>query len=445
MGVNSGGPLRGNLAEMIQGNVGPPPQELSLVLVIAKEFLQHFKRNAHSRDGSLDERDHHLKKEISWRIEKLEYQAETFDFSYYCVFLKLKSVKGFTIEGVGGIAPRDMVSEIWHNASYRLALDVSIDTIGLNMVPQRHNLTGRGVVWAVVDSGICADHPGFGGRVIKKLDLTNHNNPDDFDGHGTHVAGIIGGFLKSQDLEAYSRLGLDAYGNKVGPLSGVAPEIQLVNLKVINKQGDRNNTDAVVKALEAIESEEVHVDGVNISLENDVKEGHWCSGDCPVCALVRKITEKGIVVCAAAGNQTSLRKITCPGRSAEAITVGACHRSSPIVYGIHFNSAGGPTPDGRAKPDLVAPGVDILSYSVRYATAGTLYTQKTGTSMATAFVSGLCALMIQQRRAVNMSVGCETLKKILSESAISLGRSMHLQGWGLISAAYALFKSQLTR
>jgi subtilisin family serine protease len=340
-----------------------------------------------------------------------------------------------------------VISEIWHNATYRTALDESLKAIKVDAARQKQNLTGKGVVWAVVDTGILGTHPGFGNRVKQRLDLSGKKkkNPDDIDGHGTHVAGIIGGYLDPKALAPYPNQQTDDAGNPVSPLSGVAPEIELVSLKVIEKDGDNNNTSPIVKALELIELGHVQVHGVNVSLQNDADENHWCSGDCPVCKLIGKISEQGIVVCAAAGNLDSLRTIVCPGRSSEAITVGACHKFDASTYGIHYKSAGGPTPDGRAKPDVVAPGVDILSYSIKFASSGPLYTQKTGTSMATAFVSGLCGLLVQDRLAAQRNSAGKTLKEILTKSAVDLHRMPELQGTGLISATDALAESRLVK
>jgi subtilisin family serine protease len=424
------------------------PQELKLVLVISEPFLERFngKTPLPYDDPRLSGRNEDLRTRIANAIARQDYSADEngWDFSYHCVYLTLRSSWGFELTRVARIAPPDFISEIWHNATYRPALDKSLTTIKVDQLRQHHPLKGNGVIWAVVDTGIKATHPGFGGRVVApQHDLTGKNNPDDANGHGTHVAGIIGGYLDAQSLQSYPpNQQVDEAGNAVSPLSGVAPEIQLVNLKVIEQADDNNNTNALEKALGLILSGSVQVDGVNLSLENDPKEEHWCSGDCPVCTRIKQITDKKIIVCAAAGNWERLRTIACPGRAEEAITVGACHKSDPPVYGIHYKSAGGPTPDGRAKPDVVAPGGDILSYCIKFSSKGPLYAQKTGTSMATPFVSGLCALLLEERRAAKKTSNCKLMKEILSTSAENLNRAYNLQGSGVINAVDALARSQ---
>jgi hypothetical protein len=451
MGKQSDSRLKGGLHELLQ--TPEQPKTLKLVLVISDSFLESFNGNKPLSwdDPQLLNRNQELRSRIQSAISRQNYFAdnEGWDFSYHCVYLTLKSFGGFDVTHVAQIAPPDLISEIWHNATYRTALDKSITTIKVDDLRRQHGLKGQGVVWAVVDTGIKATHPGFGGRVItSQYDLTKTNNipnnsPDDKDGHGTHVAGIIGGYLDAQLLGSYrSDQQLDGAGNAVPSLSGVAPEIQLVNLKVIEHDGDSNNTDALDKALGKILSGEVVVDGVNLSLQNDPNVQHWCSGDCPVCTRIKQITGKGIIVCAAAGNQERLRTIACPGRAEAAITVGACHKSDPFVYGVHYDSAGGPTPDGRPKPDVVAPGADILSYGIQFATGGSLYVQKTGTSMATPFVSGLCALLLEERRAAKKTSDGKLMKEILSRSAANLNRAATLQGSGLINAIDALADSQ---
>src|SRR6185295_11118728 len=116
------------------------------------------------------------------------------------------------------------------------------------------------------------------------------------------------------------------------------------------------------------------IHGVNISLSlvHDV-QNYGCGGT-PICQEVDRLSAAGLVVVAAAGNFGFERSptlqfggsyrgvtITDPGNAAKAITVGSTHRVSPHAFGISYFSSRGPTGDGRAKPDLVAPGEKIRS------------------------------------------------------------------------------------
>jgi subtilisin family serine protease len=446
MGLESNCLLSRGLLDILKGKPGPKRGELKLVLVIAESFLEKFNGNKPLPyfDHSMRERNQKLQQSIESAIKEQNYFADPdkWSFSYHCVYLTLKTSWKVEPAGVARIAPLGMISEIWHNDTYRTALDSSLSTVRVNHLRGQHQLNGKGIIWAVVDTGIKATHPGFGARVVRQDDLTGNNNPDDTDGHGTHVAGIIGGHLDAHIVQGYPYQQTDENGKHVSPISGVAPEVQLVSLKVIEKDGDSNNTDALEKALGLIASGAIVVHGVNLSLQNEPKEKHWCSGDCPVCKRIKEITGRNIIVCAAAGNRHGLRTICCPGRSERAITVGGCHKSEPLDFGIHSQSAGGPTPDGRQKPDVVAPGVDILSYGTQFTFGGSLYGRKTGTSMATAFVSGLCALLLEERREARRSSNCELMKTMLCNSAQTLQRDAALQGSGLINAVDALAESQ---
>jgi serine protease AprX len=142
--------------------------------------------------------------------------------------------------------------------------------------------------------------------------------------------------------------------------------------------------------------------------------------------------------------------INDPGNSALAITVGATHKDSPHTYGVSYFSSKGPTGDGRAKPDLVAPGERIISCatgaqleSMRHlfksGIAGghpAAYIDMSGTSMAAPHVSGAIAAFLSIRREF---VGRpEEIKRIFLASATSLGRERYFEGHGLVDLMRAI-------
>jgi subtilisin family serine protease len=143
----------------------------------------------------------------------------------------------------------------------------------------------------------------------------------------------------------------------------------------------------------------------------------------------------------AAGRPLSIND---PGNSELAITVGSTHRDMPHVYGVSYFSSKGPTGDGRAKPDLVAPGERILSAAagtmLSDAQAGTRkridYVECSGTSMSAPHVSGVAAAFLSIRQEY---IGRpDQLKQILCSTATDLGRTRDFQGHGLVDAMRAI-------
>jgi serine protease AprX len=139
--------------------------------------------------------------------------------------------------------------------------------------------------------------------------------------------------------------------------------------------------------------------------------------------------------------------INDPGNAALAITVGSTHRDAPHSFGVSYFSSKGPTADGRLKPDLVAPGERIMSCAAgkaltrigRKASAPTneiIYVEQTGTSKASAYVSGAIAGFLSVHREF---IGRpDEGKRIFLETATSLGRETFFQGHGMVNLLQAL-------
>lgn len=280
----------------------------------------------------------------------------------------------------------------------------------------RQGLTGKGVTVAVLDSGV-GRHPDFqiwGGResrIVDFADMVNGRRAGMYDdnGHGTHVAGIIGG---------------NGMVSK-GVYTGIAPECNLIMVKVLNRRGEANVKE-VLRGLAWIRAhrQQYGIRIVNISVGST--RGKEFGEDSPLVQGVDDTWDAGMVVLTAAGNHgPESGSIGAPGNSRKIITVGSSDgrmmKGNRVVRGEY--SGGGPTESCIKKPDIVAPGTNIVSCS----TSGT-YMTKSGTSMSTPIVSGCIALLLQKYPWMTN----REVKIWLRDYARDLGKTHDRQGWGMI-------------
>lgn len=267
------------------------------------------------------------------------------------------------------------------------------------------------------------------------------NPPTPISPHGTHVAGIIGGCWNAGDY---------APGSAPVAKRGVCPDIRLYDFRVVSGS-EEDSEFALVGALQFIRYLnarnnflQIHGANISLSIRHDVR--NYACGRTPVCSEAVRLVNAGVVVVAAAGNRGyqsynltdgsafetyAPSSITDPGNAEEVITVGATHRSEPFTYGISFFSSRGPTGDGRAKPDLVAPGEKIWSV-----VPGNAEDALSGTSMAAPHVSGAAA-MLMARNSEFIGESAE-IKRILCRSCTDLGRERTFQGAGMLDILRAM-------
>lgn len=243
------------------------------------------------------------------------------------------------------------------------------------------NLDGSGVGICVIDTGVDPNHQAFAGLVIGWHDWVNdRTTPYDDHGHGTHVAGI-------------------ALGRATSPtpsFAGVARGASLVAAKVLASNGFGEDAD-VVSAIEWCAAR-AEVDVISMSLGSPGSDG----GDAGSQAANAAVAAGKVVVAAAGNAGDAPSTISSPGVATDVITVGAASDPSTIpgtsdtdtgLYLAGFSSRGPTTnPEAPTKPDLVAPGITVLS-AKSGTTAG--YVSMSGTSMATPFVAGIVALGLE--------------------------------------------------
>lgn len=292
---------------------------------------------------------------------------------------------------------------------------------------------------AVIDSGINASadlsaSAKNSGRVIyNESFVPNDSSTADAYGHGTHVAGIIGGN------------GANSSTNAIYTFRGIAPNVNIINLRVLDAAGAGTDS-AIIAAIEqAIALKATYnIRVINLSLGRQVFESYTLD---PLCQAVEKAWNAGIVVVVAAGNNgrnnsmgtNGYATIASPGNDPFAITVGAMKdggtvdRSDDLM--ASYSSKGPSLYDHVVKPDLVAPGNRIISafasnsaIETKYPTnivpvsyykstsstqTSSTYFTLSGTSMAAPMVSGAAALLIQK----DATLTPDTVKARLMKSA----------------------------
>jgi serine protease AprX len=265
---------------------------------------------------------------------------------------------------------------------------------------------------AVIDSGI-SDHAAISNRVVARVNLvsTEPGVTGDPFGHGTHIAGLIGG-----SVSAASRVTNEYAG-------GSAPGVHFADVRVLGANGAGYTSDVIAGIDWTIANARRHnLRIINLSLGHPVAEP---SATDPLCRAVARAVQSGLVVVVSAGNYgrtasgaTVLGGITSPGNSPYAITVGAVDMKGTVDRGddtVAPYSSRGPTKyDFAVKPDLVAPGANLVSLenthswlSARFPSwhvAGTgrnAYFRLSGTSMSAAVVSGGVALLLDAEPDLN--------------------------------------------
>jgi serine protease AprX len=298
------------------------------------------------------------------------------------------------------------------------------NSVPLIDVPKVWNLgyNGEGVKVAVIDTGIDKNHTALAGKVVYEKSFHPNEGVSQPGDHGTHCAGII------------------ASGNST--YKGVAPNVKLLNIKVLDAAGYGEADYAIEGIQDAVEqgADIISMSVGWIHLQKPTGHAWECEdGNCPLCKAVDNAVMSGVIVVVAAGNEDNFAQPThtppypavdthvrCPGNARGAITVGGTDKSD---HNYTNTSIGPGCQSDQPKPEVCAPGVSIKS-TLRNNGWGFM----TGTSMSTPHVAGLCALMKQK----DPELTCAEAKKYLKTTAINLGYNYNMQGAGRVDADAAM-------
>ena len=262
---------------------------------------------------------------------------------------------------------------------------------------------GKGVVIAILDTGIDTTHPDLKDRIIDGRNFTlegRFNDITDRNGHGTHVAGTIAGSENGEGVV------------------GVAPEADLLICKVLDRHGSgsyRSITQAIRWATRWRGPNGERVRIINMSLGGPSPDEKQYDAILQACG-------KGILVCVASGNEgdsnESSMEFGWPAGYNECITVSASDEEKKLA----------PFSNNSKEVDVMAPGVDVLStYPVGK------YAVLSGTSMATPHVAGALALIINiGEKYFDRTLTESELYALLVESCCSLGYRPSSEGHGII-------------
>lgn len=272
---------------------------------------------------------------------------------------------------------------------------------------------GKGVKVAVLDTGVDTTHPDLASAVTASKDFTSSGGTDDKVGHGTHVAATLAGSGTRSD----------------GRYKGVAPGAGILNAKVLDDNGEGSDS-SVIAGLEWAAGQGAKVANLSLGQEDT-------PGEDPVEAAVNALSKStGMLTVAAAGNEgPDAGTVGSPGAAESALTVGAVDGEDRLA---DFSSTG-PTADNALKPDLTAPGVDIVSAKAAHGYLGDPaadgYVSMSGTSMATPHAAGAAAILAQRHPDWT---GARIKQALTASTTPTTGATVYQQGTGRLDVSRAL-------
>ncbi|MFD5065516.1 S8 family peptidase [Streptomyces sp. NPDC058394] len=314
-----------------------------------------------------------------------------------------------------GSARAAATPRVWLDGRVAAVLDRSTAQIN-GPTAWKAGYEGTGVKVAVLDTGADAGHPDLAGRIAASKDFSGGSGIVDHFGHGTHVASIVGGSGAASS----------------GTRRGVAPKAELLIGKVLGDDGYGSDSQ-VIAGMEWAVAE--HAKVVNMSLGDSSQS----DGTDPMSQAVNALSaSSGALFVIASGNsgESGESTVGSPGVADAALTVGAVDRDDSLAP---FSSRGPRIGDKAVKPDVTAPGVNIVAARASGTGMGhpadANYTAASGTSMATPHVAGAAALLAQRHPDWN---GQQLKDALISTAHTTSGTKTTEQGGGRIDVAAAL-------
>ncbi|MCX4991127.1 MULTISPECIES: S8 family serine peptidase [unclassified Streptomyces] len=327
----------------------------------------------------------------------------------------LPSVRGAAVAADKGrtfwraVTRQEGIGKVWLDGRVKADMAESNAQIGTPKAWEA-GLTGKGVTVAVLDTGVDTGHPDLAGRVARTKSFIEGQEVADRNGHGTHVTSTVGGSGAASD----------------GAEKGVAPEATLAVGKVLSDQGSGSESQ-IIAGMEWA-ARDVRAKVISMSLGSTEAS----DGTDPMAAAVDTLSkETGALFVIAAGNTGAPSSIGSPGAADSALTIGAVDSADEAAY---FTSAGPRYGDNALKPDLSAPGVDILAARSGLVDGSGSYTSMSGTSMATPHVAGVAALLAEEHPDWTGA----RLKDALMSTSKQLDASVYQLGSGRVSVPDAI-------
>ncbi|MEU7969689.1 S8 family serine peptidase [Streptomyces sp. NPDC049097] len=261
------------------------------------------------------------------------------------------------------------VAKVWLDGKVTADLADSTAQIGAQQVWAEGN-TGQGVKVAVLDSGADTEHPDLAGQVDSSASFVpGEDDIADYNGHGTHVASTVAGTGSASG----------------GQERGVAFGARLAVGKVLNSEGSGQESWIIAGMEWAARDQHARIISMSLGGGGDHTD--------PMSQAVDDLSnDTGALFVIAAGNGGP-HSIGSPGAADAALTVGAVDSADQLA---DFSSQGPRDGDAGLKPEITAPGVDILAARSHYRRGSGYYTTMSGTSMATPHVAGAAALLASE-------------------------------------------------
>ncbi len=332
------------------------------------------------------------------------------------------------------LAEQKEISGVYENKKMQAKLDISTPAIGAD-IWQTNNYNGSAIDVAIVDTGINGTHPALNVSASKVFHddgwydfwyFDDNSTADDLHGHGTHIAGII--------------------ASKDSTYKGVAPGVNIINAKAgwLDWFGSAGMYES--DAMKAIEWA-INTSGADV-VSYSFGSG-TCTGDTPMGRFIDAVVDDlGVFVDVAAGNDGPNEcTVASPGSSFNVMSVGDVDDKGTADRGddiINETSSRGYTFDFRIKPDIAAPGTNIMSANTFWEGSEPDFIEMSGTSMAAPLIGGGVALLLDY----NPSLQPIEVKAILINSANNTGdfSNQTSYGWGYadLKRAYEMKDSVIT-